>query len=324
MGAKGDMDKIAAIVGPTAIGKSAIAVEVASLLNGQVISVDSVQVYKYLNIGSAKITDKEMIASNGHFIKHHLLDFWEPSCQYNVSDFKLKAEQEIKELNQKSILPILVGGTGLYINSLLYPYEFVEMDSSAELRSELIAEADNHGNEFLHQKLKVLDPVSAEKLHPNDLKRVMRAIEVAVLTGEPIWKNHGHQYQSKFDTILIGLNMERSELYNRINLRVDQMIDNGFIKEVMQLLEMGYTSESPGLQTMGYKQICRYLMGQYSLEEAIEEIKKETRRYAKRQLTWFKKDPNIHWFDLTEKVDIISISQEIADLIGRTINIGVE
>ncbi|NLC38575.1 MAG: tRNA (adenosine(37)-N6)-dimethylallyltransferase MiaA, partial [Clostridia bacterium] len=264
------MQKLAIIAGPTAVGKSAVAIEVAALLNGEIISADSMQVYRKMNIGTAKLDQKEMIAENGEFIPHHLIDVVFPDEDFSVADFKREVEALIPLIIQKGKLPILVGGTGLYIESVIDPYEFAPMPVNEELRKSLRKEAQLKGPLYLHNRLREVDPISAEKLHPNDLRRVIRALEVYYQSGVPI-SHHAvsrkkKELLSRYLLSYIGLRCERSYLYERINRRVDKMMGKGLVQEVKGLLDEGYSPDLTSLQGLGYKQIIGYLQGHYDLE----------------------------------------------------------
>lgn len=321
------MDSVAIIAGPTAIGKSAVAVEVAALLGAEIISADSVQVYQGMDIGTAKITPQEMFASNGKFIPHHLLSFLPPDARFSVADFRNQVEKLIPEIVSRGKLPMLVGGTGLYIEGAIDPYRFSPLEIDEDLRCRLREEARQRGKEYLHQKLAQVDPVSADKIHPNDLKRVIRALEVYYQTGIPISRSGQRapgKYKSNYRLCYIGLEADREYIYQRINQRVDEMIAQGLIAEVENLLAKGYSPDLPSLQSLGYRQIICYLRGEYDLETAVHLIKRDTRRFAKRQLTWFKRDPRIIWFNVQHYQDKISLAAEIADVISRSIDDDVE
>ncbi|HHY76968.1 MAG TPA: tRNA (adenosine(37)-N6)-dimethylallyltransferase MiaA [Clostridiales bacterium] len=284
--------KLLIIAGPTAVGKTNISVRVAEKLYGEIISADSAQVYKYMDIGTAKITKEEMKG-----IKHYMLDLLYPNETFSAALFKEKAERYINDITARGKLPIIVGGTGLYINSLLNNFEFTDSIIDNEYRNELKRIANEKGNKYVHEMLKGIDDVSYNKLHPNDLKRVIRALEVYKNTGKPItyFQALSKQQPCKYDFCYIGLNMNREKLYKRIEDRVDKMIEAGLVREVEKLLEMGYNKGHTALQALGYKEIIDYLHNKYSLDEAIKTLKKNTRNYAKRQLTWFRNDNRIFW-----------------------------
>ncbi|GAW91493.1 tRNA (adenosine(37)-N6)-dimethylallyltransferase MiaA [Calderihabitans maritimus] len=301
------------IVGPTAVGKSKIAVEVAGKIDGEIVSADSMQVYRFMDIGTAKTRETERYTGDGKYIPHHLLDFKDPKESFSVAEFQKLAREKIEEIYRRGKLPMLVGGTGLYVRSVIDPYTFTELEVDWEIRRRLKKQAAERGNLWLHRQLAEVDPVSAAKIHPNDLRRVIRALEVYYRTGQPLSKSHrvGREENKNYRVCMIGLYMDRKKLYQRINQRVDEMIATGLVEEVRKLLEMGYSPQLPALQGLGYKQIVGYLKGEYSLEEAIRLLKRDTRRFAKRQLTWFRRDKRIRWFD----VDVYSNIQPLVELI---------
>lgn len=284
--------KIIIITGPTATGKSKLAVELAKKLNTEIISCDSMQVYKYMDIGTAKVTKEEMDG-----IPHHLIDVVEPSEDFNVSNFVLLAEKEIDRLHKENKIPIIVGGTGLYINSLIFGYNLGNSYKNEELRQELTEKAKEFGNEYVHNILKELDEEASKNIHPNNLKRVIRAIEICKMDKK---KSTLTNAEPKYNAFCFALNLPREELYEKINLRVDIMVQNGLIKEVEDLIEKGYTLDNNSMQGIGYKQIIESKNGEYDIDFAIDKIKQLSRNYAKRQITWFKKIPNIVWLNAKE------------------------
>lgn len=303
------------IAGPTAIGKSAVAIEVASLIRGEIISADSVQVYKGMDIGSGKITADESRASNGRVIRHHLLSILSPDEEFSVALFKKEAEKLIPEIIGRGNVPILVGGTGLYIEAIIDPYKFPQIAGDEELRAKLNKQAITMGKNYLHNKLLEVDPISADKIHPNDLKRVIRALEVFYLTGVPISAAGSRSPGNKIDRYnltYLGLEADRGYIYERINQRVDRMLKQGLVEEVARLLAEGFDPKLSALQSLGYRQIIGYLHGDLSLEIAIDSIKRDTRRYAKRQLTWFKRDRRIIWYNVQRYRNKIELAWEIA------------
>ncbi|WP_090438927.1 tRNA (adenosine(37)-N6)-dimethylallyltransferase MiaA [Natronincola peptidivorans] len=284
------------ILGPTAVGKTNTAIELAKRLNGEIISADSMQIYKHMTIGTAKPSKEEMQG-----IPHHIMDIIEPDEQYSVASFQKDAKEKIDDIFHRRKNPIIVGGTGLYVNSIIYNMDFTSTISNWSLRKQLEEEAQKYGNEYVHNKLLDLDPEAAERIHKNNLKRVIRAIEVVHESGEKIGDfSKQLKLNDEYDIILIGLTRDRDELYERINRRVNLMIEDGLIAEVKYLLSLGYKEDIIAFKGLGYKEIINYLNSKYSLEEAIEIIKRDTRRYAKRQLTWFRRLENIKWYNLSE------------------------
>ena len=293
-------NKILIIAGPTAVGKTNLSIKLAKELNGEIVSTDSMQIYKYMNIGSAKITEEEMEG-----VPHHMIDVVDPSTPFSVAEYKEGATKCIEDILSRNKLPILVGGTGLYINALTCNMNFTEADSDDEYRKELEELADKHGNEFIHNMLKDIDPISYKEIHFNNRKRVIRALEVYKLTNKPFSSfNAGESfYNGPYDVSYYVLNMDRTKLYDRINLRVDIMLERGLIKECIKLKEMGYNSLMQSMQGIGYKEIFYYLENKISYTEAIEMIKQGSRNYAKRQLTWFRRDPRANFLNKDEMTE---------------------
>lgn len=294
------MNQLIAIVGPTAVGKTKFSIEIAKHLNGEIISGDSMQVYKGMDIGTAKVTKEE-----AQGIPHHLINILSPNETFNASIFKSLAEKAYEKIISKNKLPILAGGTGLYVNGFLYDYQFSKSTSVSLYRKKLEDEASQNGLESLYQKLLEISPNATYFISKNDKLRIIRALEVYYSTGKIYFdkNNMKNNYRPRFNLSYIGLNMNREELYQRINLRVDKMLEAGLIEEVMMLLSKGFDKNLIGLQAIGYKEIIKYLDKQTSLNEAIELIKKNSRNFAKRQLTWFRRDPNIHWIEIDNKKD---------------------
>ncbi|WP_027623499.1 tRNA (adenosine(37)-N6)-dimethylallyltransferase MiaA [Clostridium lundense] len=291
------MKELFILAGPTAVGKTDISISLAQKLDGEIISADSMQIYKYMDIGSAKVSDIEMKG-----IKHHLIDVVEPWDNFSAAEFKDHAEKAIEEIYLKNKLPMLVGGTGLYINSLIYNYNFTEADKDKDYRIYLENLATEKGKEYVHNLLKEIDIESYNKIHYNNLKRVIRALEVYKLTGKTMSEYSSEQdiYNIPYNIYYFVLNMDRAKLYERIDKRVDIMIQNGLIEEVKKLQSMGCDENMQSMKGIGYKEILYYLGGKISLDEAIYLIKKGSRNYAKRQLTWFRKDNRIIWIDKDE------------------------
>lgn len=287
--------KLLIIVGPTAVGKTDTAIHLAKKLDGEIISADSMQIYRYMNIGTAKPTIEEQEG-----IPHHMMDCINPDEPFTVADFQQRAKELIDDITARGKFPIVAGGTGLYVNSLLYQMDFTSSVSNWDLRNQLEEEAKSFGNEHLHNKLREMDPDAADRIHPNNVKRVIRAIEVNTEGGEKMGDfRHDILREEAYDSYLIGLTRDREELYERVNLRVDIMLKEGLLEEVKGLLDKGYDEDLTAFKGLGYKEIIGYLKGSYDLEEAIEVLKRDTRRYAKRQLTWFKRYDMIHWYNLS-------------------------
>ncbi|WP_294379326.1 tRNA (adenosine(37)-N6)-dimethylallyltransferase MiaA [uncultured Clostridium sp.] len=286
--------KLLVLGGPTAVGKTELSIKLAKKLNGEIISADSMQIYKFMDIGSAKVTEKEMDG-----IKHYLIDIIEPDISFSVADFKEYGEKAIKEILSKQKFPIIAGGTGLYINSLTCNMTFTDAEKDEEYRKKLEKLCDEKGNDYVHEMLKDIDPISYKEIHANNRKRVIRALEVYKLTKKPFSSfNAGNDfYKSDYDIYYYVLTMNREKLYDRINKRVDIMMENGLLKECIKLKEMGYTSDMQSMQGIGYKEILYYLENKLSLEDAVNMIKQGSRNYAKRQLTWFRRDKRCIFLD---------------------------
>ena len=286
-----DKPKVVVICGPTASGKTALSIQLAQKINGEIISSDSMQIYKDMNIGTAKPTIEEMQG-----IKHYLIDFVEPNQRYSVAEFKKDAENAIEEILAKGKTPIVVGGTGLYVDSLIYGIEYQDIKIDEEYRKELEKRAQKEGLEALYAEAKKIDPEAVKKISANDQKRILRILEIYKATG----KNKTEQEQEsrkkgvKYDYKVFAIDMNREVLYDRINKRVDIMIENGLIEEVEKLLKK-YKEFPTAMQGLGYKEVVEYLQADITKEEMIEKIKRETRRYAKRQMTWFRKNKQTIW-----------------------------
>lgn len=285
------------ILGPTASGKTALGVQVAKRLGAEIISADSIQIYRGLDIGSAKPTQEEMKG-----IPHHMLNVVEvDGPKFSVAAYQQQARAIIHGLQQANIFPLVVGGTGLYISALTSPLNFTETAGDETLRRALQAQEQQQPGS-LYAKLQREDPASAQRLHPNDIKRIVRALEVKQLTGKPIGAAFAQAASAPcpYDLTMVGLNMPRPLLYARIEQRVDQMLEQGLVEEARSIWEKGLDPALPALQGLGYKQLFAYFAGNYSLEEAVAAIKQETRHFAKRQMTWFRRDARIHWLDITQ------------------------
>lgn len=300
------------IAGPTACGKTDTSIMLAKKINGEIISADSMQVYKFMDIGTAKVTPEEM-----HGVKHYLIDELMPDEEFNAMIFQQKAKKYIKEIYCKGKIPIIVGGTGFYINALVYDNNFMSTDNDLSIRNKLLREAEEKGEEFVYEKLKAIDPEYAAIVHHNNVKRVVRAIEYYCQTGQKMSQHNleAKQRKSPYDVSFVVLNMEREKLYERIDLRVNIMIKNGLLDEVRGLLDKGYSANLVSMQGLGYKEFMPYFNGEITLEAAIEELKQSTRHFAKRQLTWFRRQSKGLWIDLTNK-DKTTAVQEIVNYIN--------
>ena len=289
------MRNIIVVAGPTAVGKTKYAIEVAKAFNGEVVSCDSMQLYKYMDIGSAKPTPEERAQ-----VKHYLVDEIDPREAFSVAEYQKLAKAAIEEIFAKGKTPVIAGGTGLYLNALLYEMDFSDAPQESELRKQLEQEAETYGAQYVHDKLKALDAEAAERIHPNNVKKVIRAIEGAS-SGNKIGDFKKCTEKCKdYETILIGLTRNRQELYDRINLRVDILIEQGLFDEVKGLLDMGLAEDDISMKGIGYKEVIAYFDGKLSKEDAIDLIKKNTRHLAKRQLTWFRRYEDLTWFDISD------------------------
>lgn len=285
--------KVFCVVGPTASGKTAYAIKTAVERGGEIVSCDSMQIYKYMDIGTAKATDEERA-----IVPHHMIDFVDPKTDYSVAEFVKDARCAINDILSRGKLPVLCGGTGLYIDSVINNIDYPENERDDEYVEHLWKLTEEKGNEFVHQMLREADPKAAEKIHHNNVKRVIRALEICKTSG--MTKTEADKLAigiPEYDAEFVGLTMDRERLYDRINLRVDSMIEQGLCNEVKSLLEMGVPKKSTAMQAIGYKEIVAYIEGECTLCEAIEKIKMESRRYAKRQMTWFNRNDKIKWIE---------------------------
>ena len=282
------------LTGPTAVGKTALSIGLAKALNGEIISADSMQVYRYMDIGTAKIKPEEMQG-----IRHYLIDEYDPWDEFNVAIFQKRCQECIKEIYAKGKVPILVGGTGFYIQSVLYGIDFNETDTNHAYREQLTVFAREHGAEALHEQLKKVDPASAEAIHPNNVKRVIRALEYNEQTGQKISEHNKEQHtkEAQYDFRYYVLSLPREILYDRIDRRVDQMRQEGLVQEVEKLLDMGCRKDMVSMQGLGYKEVIDALEGRDTMEHAFERIKQETRHFAKRQFTWFRRERDVTWLE---------------------------
>lgn len=299
--------KLVILTGPTAVGKSALSIALAKEIGGEIISADSMQVYRHMNIGSAKILPEEMDG-----VPHHLIDVLEPTEEFNVVIFQKMAKAAIDEVRNRGHVPILVGGTGFYIQAVLYDIDFTHNDEDTSLRITLEEIARTQGNEVLYEQLKHVDPESCETIHANNVKRVIRAIEFYRKTGKKISQHNKEQHEnvSPYNFAYFVLIDDRAMLYEKIDRRVDEMLEQGLVAEVENLKAMGCTRNLVSMQGLGYKEILDYLNGDCSLEEAVYLIKRDTRHFAKRQLTWFRREKEVTWI---EKQDFDRNSQRILD-----------
>jgi len=302
--------KIVIICGPTGIGKTSVAIDIAGTVNGEIISADSMQIFRHMDIGTAKPSPVELAKA-----RHHMIDIVNPDEHFDAALFSEIAHNKVLKLDKRSIVPIVAGGTGLYIKALIHglfgadPYD-------PDIRIRLKREADAHGADFLYKRLAKSDPVAAGRIHPNDTYRIIRALELVEATGKTISKHHGeHGFADKRYTVLkIGLQMEREALYDRINQRVDVMIEKGLVDEVRGLLERGYSQDLKSMQSIGYRHMIDFIKGCGLLDETIRTLKRDTRRYAKRQMTWFNADPEIVWTKPDHAEDILLRIKEFLQL----------
>lgn len=292
-----NMKPLIILTGPTAVGKTALSIGLAKAVDGEIISADSMQVYRKMNIGTAKIEPEEMQG-----VRHHLIDILDPAEEFNVVLFKKYALRAMEDIYSRGKIPIIVGGTGFYIQALLYDIDFEENDNDMSYREKLQNLADTHGKTFLHDMLAEVDPESAEKIHENNVKRVIRALEFYKKTGMKISEHNETESQKKspYNFEYFVLNDARSKLYDRIDRRIDIMVEQGLIEEVKALKDQGYTKDLISMQGLGYKEILDYLDGVTSLDEALYILKRDTRHFAKRQITWFKREKEVTWVDKSE------------------------
>lgn len=303
--------KLITIAGPTACGKTAVSVELAKIINGEIISADSMQVYKYMDIGTAKVTEEEKQG-----VKHYLIDELYPDEEFSIAVFQKMAKNALAEIYANNKMPILVGGTGFYVNGLIYDNDFTPGEKDEKMRLELEKEANEKGNEYVHDILKDLDPEYAETVHPNNLKRVIRAIEYCKDTGEKFSEYNARERlrEPAYDVKSFILNMDRDHLYKRIEKRIDIMIENGLIDEVKELMKI-YPDNLVSMKGLGYKEIIGYLKGEYSLEDAVYILKRDTRHFARRQITWFRHQSDGVWIDMEEFTSPKAAAEFIAEKI---------
>lgn len=298
------------LTGPTAVGKTALSIGLAKAVDGEIISADSMQVYRKMNIGTAKIQQSEMQG-----VRHHLIDILDPGEDFNVVLFKKYALEAMKDIYSRGKIPVVVGGTGFYIQALLYDINFEDNDNDMSYREELQALAAEHGNSYIHDMLVGVDPESAEKIHENNVKRVIRALEFYKKTGTKISKHNEaeSQKESPYNFEYFVLNDDRQKLYDRIDRRIDIMLEDGLLDEVRSLVDEGYSRDLVSMQGLGYKEMIDYIQERYTLDEAVYTLKRDTRHFAKRQVTWFKREKQVTWVNKNEfdsEADILSFMIE--------------
>jgi len=302
-------EKVVVLIGPTAVGKTNLSIELAKKFDGEIISGDSMQIYKGMDIATAKISKEEMQG-----VPHHLIDILEPDESFSVAQFQELVRKKITEITSRGKVPFIVGGTGLYIQAVLYDYQFQETATDTAFRTKLEEMAQAEGTLTIHDMLNKVDSEAAAAIHHHNVRRVIRALEVFHVTGRKMSDIQREQKQeSLYDAALIGLTMERNVLYERINKRVEQMLEIGLLEEVQHFYEKGIR-DCQSLQAIGYKEIYKYYDGLLSLEDSIEELKQNSRRYAKRQLTWFRNKMNVQWFDMTESVKTHDITKNLQEI----------
>lgn len=303
--------KVIAIVGPTAVGKTALSLEIAKKLSGEIISGDSMQVYQGMDIGTDKIMPDQMEG-----IPHYMLNIKQPDESFTVVDFQKCVRQYIRKIHKKNKLPIIVGGSGLYIQAALYDYTFTKIKRDEAYTKKLEAQIEKQGIEPLYKRLLQIDPEQAKKIHPNNHRRVIRALEIYETTGKTMSEHHREQQRKPlYDHYLIGLTMDRALLYERINLRVDEMIKEGLVDEVKLLYSQGY-EHTEAMQAIGYKEFIPYFKGKKQLDDCIKDLKRNTRRYAKRQFTWFKNKMDVKWYHISPEINHDIYEKILSDLAG--------
>ncbi|OAT82739.1 tRNA (adenosine(37)-N6)-dimethylallyltransferase MiaA [Bacillus sp. MKU004] len=304
-------EKLIVLIGPTAVGKTKTSIHLAKSFNAEIISGDSMQIYKGMDIGTAKITIEEMEG-----VPHHLIDIKDPKESFSAAEFQQLVREKISEIHSRGKIPMIVGGTGLYIQSVIYDYQFTDSPGDAEYRGTLEERVKDEGIGPLYDELQRIDPSAAKNIHPNNTRRVIRALEIFHCTGETMTDYQSSQIDDPlYETALLGLTMDRDKLYDRINKRVDIMVEEGLIEEVQTLYNQGVHNVQ-SVQAIGYKEIYEYLEGRISFDRAIETLKQNSRRYAKRQLTWFRNKMDVTWFDMTAEEDHDKIISGISEFIA--------
>ncbi|WP_426453720.1 tRNA (adenosine(37)-N6)-dimethylallyltransferase MiaA [Paenibacillus sp. S-38] len=310
--------KLLVLVGPTAVGKTKLSLTLAKEYNAEIISGDSMQVYRGMDIGTAKASPGELAE-----VPHHMIDIHDPDHPFSVAEFQERSRALIEEIGGRGRLPFIVGGTGLYVESVCYDFKFSESGSDEAFRNEQQSYADTYGPEALHERLRAVDPSSAERLHPNDVRRVIRALEIYHVTGERQSEQLEAQTrkESPYELCIVGLTMDRALLYKRIEERIDIMMRQGLLEEVRGLMERGYDEAVVSMQALGYKEIVGHLQGHYSLEEAVELLKRDTRRFAKRQLSWFRHMKDIAWVDVSNLAEFSTHLDKIRGIISAKLTL---
>lgn len=291
------MNKLIIISGPTGVGKSQLSIKLAKMLDGEIISCDSMQIYRHMDIGTAKIKSDEMDG-----ITHHMIDIVDPSESFSVKEYKIMAEEIIQEIYNRNKIPIMVGGTGLYINSIIYGLDLDSNNSNEDIKKELYNKLDKYGIQYIRSEIKRVDPLSYDRIHENDIKRNIRALEYYLCTGKAfsLRENQFRKDNSKYIWKLYALIRDRKHLYDIINRRVDIMLKNGLLDELKGILALGVDPNAQSMQAIGYSELIKYLNNEWDYEFAVEKIKQHSRNYAKRQLTWFRNDPNAKFIDVEE------------------------
>jgi len=308
----GKKPRLLVLIGPTAVGKTSLSLHIAKAWNAEIISGDSMQVYRGMDIGTAKLPLDEREG-----IPHHMIDICEPEHPFSAAEFQDRCRSLIRDIDSRGKLPFLVGGTGLYVESLCYEYEFAAAGSDEAFRKDMQRYAEASGADALHAKLREVDPASAERLHPNDRRRVIRALEIHHLTGETMSSQlEGQKKRSPYELCIVGLTMDRQKLYDRVDLRVDLMMAEGLEDEVRRLLERGVPESAVSMQGLGYKELVPYIKGERSLEEAVYLLKRDTRHFAKRQLSWFRHMKDIAWVDAGDASNFVVMRDAIHAIIA--------
>lgn len=304
--------KLLVLLGPTAVGKTKLSLEIAQRYNCEIISGDSMQVYRGMDIGTAKASQAEQ-----QLVPHHLIDIHDPSYPFSAAEFQERVKALIQDIHSRGKLPFIVGGTGLYIESVCYDYQFTDVSMDEAFRQAQEEYANTHGEEALHDKLREIDPESAERLHANDRRRVIRALEIFHMSGQTMTAHLASQKkESPYELCIIGLTMDRALLYQRIEERIDAMVQEGLVEEVRGLLDAGCPKQAISMQALGYKEIVSYLEHELSFEEAVTLLKRDTRRFAKRQLSWFRHMKDIDWVDVTDTANFSAHFEMISDILA--------